>query len=169
MKKNGKQRAPNVELQELREACFRLILVKVDLLARKENLESELNQIARAEMMERRRQKASGVSQSWPENLRVQITVALNESDQELRGINAKIFNAETKIIFLEGEASGLTKAAKAGATGRKNKYEAMKIPALEWYQKERHRFQNKDDAAFEITKTYPVEFSTARGWLKGV
>jgi len=55
-----------------------------------------------------------------------------------------------------------------AGANARSKKYDEMKTAALSWYRTERSKFQNKDDAAIEITKIHPVEFSTARGWQKG-
>ena len=165
MNKNGKQSKSGEGLFKSNQELLQLISLKVDISTRGEALMLEYSQDAHAQMQERR----TGVPQTMSENLRTQLRINLDQNDLELRGVNSRISSVEKKISFLQGEVSGLTKAAKAGASGRKNKYATMKKTALDWYLKERHRFQNKDDAAIEITKSHAVEFSTARGWLKGV
>ena len=92
-----------------------------------------------------------------------------NAAAKSLEGLTAQLSELEKSLSFSHGEKLGKTHAARSGASARGEKYSTMKTAALEWYAKERHRFQNKDDAAIEITKTHAVEFSTARGWLKGV
>lgn len=77
--------------------------------------------------------------------------------------------NLISRITYLEGFVAGLTEASMAGAIARSDKYSTMKDAALYWYRQERHNFKNKEDAAIAIQKNHPVEFSTARGWLKGV
>ena len=165
MNKHDKQSKFGEGLLKLNQNLLQLMSFKVDLLTRGEALTLEYSQDAAAQSRERR----TGIPQTISESLRTQLRINLDQNDQELRDVNSRISSVEKKITFLQGEASGLTKAAKAGANGRKNKYAAMKKTALDWYLKERHRFQNKDDAAIEITKNHAVEFSTARRWLKGV
>lgn len=88
---------------------------------------------------------------------------------KQLHKIDEEIAHEKIKRSFVSGEKTGSSKVAKAGANARGRKYTVMKTAALEWYGKERASFHNKDEAAMEITKMHPVEFSTARGWLKGV
>lgn len=64
--------------------------------------------------------------------------------------------------------AAARSEVGKAGADGRKKKYEAMEKAALKWYSQEKGDYKNKNDAAVALTKLFPVEFSTARDWLKG-
>ena len=99
-----------------------------------------------------------------------QVLVQTNEAaHSDLASLSAQISELEKSQSFSRGEKFGTTKAAKAGALARGHKYSVMKKAALEWYKSERQRFKNKDDAANEIIKLHPVEFSTARGWLTGV
>ena len=102
---------------------MQLISFKVDLLTRGEVLMLEYSEDAAAQSRERR----SGIPQTMSESLRTQLRNDLDQNDQELRGVNSRISSVEKKISFLQGEVSGLTKAAKAGASGRKNKYATMK------------------------------------------
>ena len=169
MKKTSGQTKPAKEILDSRNKLHELLTHQQSIWEKFSDVSTLLNQAAATESRQRRQRRA-GLPTPESENI---------DSDQHLwhwqqmtlrqRVIEIEISDLERKITSLEGEASGLTKAAKAGASGRKNKYAAMKAIALEWYRQERHRFQNKDDAAIEIIKAHAVEFSTARGWLKGV
>ena len=157
------------EILALRNELREVLESKQQMLEKFELVTTLLNQ-EEAAQSKQRRQRRAGLPVYESENVDVDsLNLSWQDMHQRLRVAETSISNLEKKITFLEGEASGLTKAAKAGASGRKNKYAAMKAIALEWYLLERHRFQNKDDAAIEITKAHAVEFSTARGWLKGV
>ena len=169
MKKISGQTKPAKELLDLRNKLDELLAHKQYIKQRIFQTNSLLNEAAVAQSRART-QRRTGLLISESENIDTDRQyLHLQEMDQGLLNIEIGISELEKKITFLEGEASGLTKAAKAGASGRKNKYAAMKAIALEWYRQERHRFQNKDDAAIEIIKAHAVEFSTARGWLNGV
>jgi len=169
MRKSSGQTKPAKEILDLREELHVLLDHKQYVNQSISQTHFLLNQAA-VKQSKARRQRRAGLPISESENIdTAAIDLHLQEMNQRLTVIEIGIANLEKKITFLEGEASGLTKAAKAGASGRKNKYAAMKAIALEWYRQERHKFQNKDDAAIEITKAHAVEFSTARDWLKGV
>jgi hypothetical protein len=43
------------------------------------------------------------------------------------------------------------------------------KDQAIKYYLEHCSDFRNKDDAALAITKIVPMQFSTIRGWLKGI
>ena len=169
MKKTSGQTKPAKEILDLQNQLHDFLAHKQYIKQRIFQTEGLLNDAASAQAKARIHHR-KGLPISESENIdTAALDLHLQEMSQRLTVIEIGISNLEKKITFLEGEASGLTKAAKAGASGRKNKYAAMQAIALEWYRQERHRFQNKDDAAIEITKTHAVEFSTARGWLKGV
>ena len=169
MKKTSGETKPAKKILDLRNKQHELLVEKKCIEESIFQVRSLLIQAVAAQSRQQQQRRA-GLPISEFENIDTERQhVHLEAMAGLLRNIENGISDLEKKITFLEGEASGVTKAAKAGASGRKNKYAAMKAIALEWYRQERHRFQNKDDAAIEIIKAHAVEFSTARGWLKGV
>lgn len=72
-------------------------------------------------------------------------------------------------LIDIGSGGDSPTVRGREGANARHAKHRAMKDECLAWFAQNRGQFRNKDDAAIEATKRWPVEFSTVRNnWLKG-
>lgn len=71
----------------------------------------------------------------------------------------------EAKSPRLKASFSDL---ARLGANARHASSRIMKEEVIAWWTAEKGRFASKDAAAIEAMTKWPIEFSTARGWLKG-
>lgn len=77
-------------------------------------------------------------------------------------------FMLDQKKKLESAPKEAIRKVGQKGGIASKAKYRVMEAEVAEWYAANKHNYpRNKNGAAMAITKLWPIEFETARKWIR--